>query len=84
MPGRAAPQETTDNFITRLWQPSVSCECPADQKKDIIRDQVIEKCKPQRLRVRLQREKNLTLEKIQKIARLHEAAETQARQIESG
>lgn len=76
-------QETMDNFITRLRQLIVSCEYPADQKNDIIRDQVIEKCKSQRLRVRLLRKKDLTLEKIQQMARLHEAAETQAKQIEN-
>jgi len=76
-------QETMDNFITRLRQLIVSCEYPADQKNDIIRDQVIEKCKSQRLRVRLLRETDLTLEKIQQMARLHEAAETQAKQIEN-
>lgn len=72
------PHETMDNFITRLQLFSVSFEYPPDQMNDIIKDQVIERCKSQRLKVRL-----LPREEDYMMARLHEAVETQAKQIES-
>lgn len=48
---------------------------------EMIRDQLVDKCRSQRLRRRLLREENLTLEIIKSLARAMEAADTQAQQI---
>lgn len=74
--------ETVDTFVTRLKTLSKNCEY-GDMLAEMIRDQVVDKCRSQRLRRRLLREENLTLEIIQSLARAMEAADTQAQQIEA-
>ena len=75
--------ETIDNFIIRLKKMSVSCEFPDNSANDMIRDQVIEKCKSKDLRKRLLREKELTLDKIQTIARAAELSEMHGSKMEA-
>ena len=48
----------------------------------MIRDQVVERCRSKQLRVRMLRDTALTLDKIVTMARAHEAAEEQARNID--
>ena len=74
--------ETVNSFVTQLKQLISSCGYAVEQQDDVIRDQVIEKCCSRQLRVRLLREHNLKLPRLLDMARAHEAAETQARQME--
>ena len=76
------PSETMDGYLTRLRNLIKSCEYPAAEVNFNLRDQIIEKCYSKKLRVRFLRERNLTLDNIVEMARAHEMAESQARQIE--
>ena len=76
------PSECMDAYLTRLRNLIKSCEYPAAEVSFNLRDQIIEKCYSKKLRVRFLREKNLTLDNIVEMARAHEMAESQARQIE--
>ena len=53
-----------------------------DKKDDMIRDQIIDKCKLNDLRRRFLREKDLTLEKLLDIGRSYEAADLRAKKME--
>lgn len=76
------PSESMDAYLTRLRNLIKSCEYPAAEVNFNLRDQIIEKCFSKKLRVRFLRERNLTLDNIVEMARAHEMAESQARQIE--
>ena len=76
------PSESMDVYLTRLRNLIKSCEYPQAEVNSNLRDQIIEKCFSKKLRVRFLREKNLTLENIVEMARAHEMAESQAKQIE--
>lgn len=73
--------ESVDAYVTRLKNLAKTCNFGALQN-DAIRDQVIDLCRSTKLRRRLLREKDLTLEKLQEIARASEAAEQQSAQYE--
>ena len=79
---RQSDSETVDAFITRLRQLVITCEYADAAVDDMIRDQVVERCKSSKLRVRLLRETDLKLDKIVTMARASEAAEEQARNID--
>ena len=72
--------ETVDSYITRLRTLAKNCEF-ADSN-EAIRDQIVEKCSSGRLRRRLLRETDLTLDTLIQIAKLFESSERQADQIE--
>ena len=74
------PTETVDAFVTRLKTLVKTCEY--DKETEMIRDQVIDKCNSSRLRRRLLRESDITLDKVLTIARASEASETQASLME--
>ena len=74
--------ETIDQFVIRLARQADNCEF-GENKKEHIRDQVIDKCKSNRLRRKLlEMGKTLTLDDVQRVAQSMEAAELQARRIE--
>ena len=74
--------ETIDQFVIRLAREADNCEF-GENKKEHIRDQVIDKCKSNRLRRKLlQMGKTLTLDDVQRVAQSMEAAEFQARRME--
>ena len=83
---RQAKQEesqTGDQFVTRLFQLSENCDFGTSQEEQ-IRDQLIDKCRSHDLRKKLLAVSDkLTLQKAIDIARSLEAAESQARSIES-
>ncbi len=70
--------ETVDNYVIRLKKLSVSCDFPDDTVTDQIRDQIVENCNSSELKKRFLREQELTLEKIQTIARTNELADLHA------
>ena len=73
-------KEDAASYITRLRTLAESCEY---QNVDIeIRDHFIASCESTKLRKRLLREDNLTLERLQQIARGEETASEQASEIE--
>ena len=75
--------ETADQFVTRLFQLSENCDF-GTSKEEQIRDQLIDKCRSHDLRKKLLGVSGkLTLQKARDIARSMEAAESQARSIES-
>ena len=77
--------ETTDQFVTRLFQLSENCDF-GTSKEEQIRDQLIDKCRSHDLHKKLLAASGkLTLQKARDIARsiCMEAAESQARSIES-
>lgn len=75
--------ETVDQFVIRLTRQSDNCEF-GENKKEHIRDQVIDKCRSNKLRRKLlEMGKTLTLDDIQRVARSMEASEMQARRMES-
>ena len=76
-----AQGESTDNFVHRLKKLAASCEF-GDNREDFIRDQVIDKCSSNALRRRLLQEKDLTLSRLQDIARVMETADYQAERME--
>ena len=73
--------ETIEQYAIRLKHQVKFCEY--DNPDDMIRDQIIEQCLSTRLRRRLLREPDLTLEKTMAIGRSFEASERQASQIEA-
>lgn len=75
--------ETVDQFVIRLTRQSDNCEF-GENKKEHIRDQVIDKCRSNKLRRKLlEMGKTLTLDDVQRVARSMEASEMQARRMES-
>lgn len=80
---RQIDNETTDQFVTRLKQLTKTCEF-GSEGDNMIRDQLVESCKSHRLRHKLLRERDLTLQKAQDIARAEEAADMHARKMEKG
>ena len=76
--------ETADQFVTRLFQLAETCDF-GTTKEEQIRDQLIDKCRSHDLRKKLLAVTSgkLTLQKARDIARSMEAAESQARLIES-
>ena len=73
-------EETVDQFVCRLRQRSASCDF-ADVD-EAIRDQLIEKCRDQRLRRKfLERSGDGKLKDLQDIARAYEAVEAQMRSM---
>ncbi|XP_056009340.1 uncharacterized protein LOC130051434 [Ostrea edulis] len=80
---KQSQNETIDQFVTRLRQKAEFCGY-GTKTDESIRDQVIEKCSSSVLRRKLlERGKDLTLEKLQTIARALEASETQAFTMEN-
>ncbi len=75
------PSETMDAYVTRLKRLVKTCDY-GTLSAEMIRDQVLEKCHSTRLRRRLLREEDLTLDVILRIARALEASDRQAKQIE--
>ena len=62
---KQSPNETIDQFITRLRQKSDFCDY-GENTDENIRDQVIEKCTSSHLRRKLlEKGKNLTLQQLQ-------------------
>ena len=75
--------ETVDQFVTRLFQLAENCDF-SDKKSEHIRDQLIDKCRSHNLRKKLlEAGGGLTLRRAQELARAMEAAERQAKSIES-
>ncbi|XP_071176414.1 uncharacterized protein [Mytilus edulis] len=73
--------ETIDQYITRLKQQVVLCDHPDPDAQ--VRDQVIEKCRSNRLRTRLlEKGPGLTLDDVRTIARTLEMAEKHSREME--
>ncbi|CAG2218703.1 unnamed protein product [Mytilus edulis] len=73
--------ESIDNYVTRLKNLAKTCDFGI-MLNDAIRDQVVDMCYSTKLRRRLLREKDLTLEKVQDIARASEAADQHSAQFE--
>ena len=71
--------ETVDQFIARLRKQAQNCNFH-DPNVD-IRDQVIDKCRSSVLRRKLLGKENLTLTKVQEVARAMEAVDLQAKQM---
>ncbi|XP_053384619.1 uncharacterized protein K02A2.6-like [Mercenaria mercenaria] len=74
--------ETIDNFIIRLKKLAVTCDYPDGSANDMIRDQVVEKCRSTELKKKFLRETDLTLDKIQSISRALELADLHATKME--
>ncbi|CAG2201497.1 unnamed protein product [Mytilus edulis] len=74
------PQETIEQFITRLRQKAIYCNF-ANVDEGIC-DQVIDKCSSKRLRRKLLERHNVTLQQLRETAQAMEAAEKQATSIE--
>ena len=75
--------ETADQFVTRLFQLSENCDF-GTSKEEQIRDHLIDKRRSHDLRKKLLAVSGkLTLQKARDITRSMEAAESQARSIES-
>ncbi|CAG2236573.1 unnamed protein product [Mytilus edulis] len=70
------PQETIDQFITRLRQKAIYCNF--GNVDEAICDQVIDKCSSKRLRRKLLERHNVTLQQLRETAQAMEAAEKQA------
>ena len=71
--------ETVDQFIARLRKQAQNCNFN-DPDVD-IRDQVIDKCRSSVLRRKLLGKENLTLTKVQDVARAMEAVDLEAKQM---
>ena len=78
------PNETVDQFVTRLRQKAQTCEFGDNTAvEEQIRDQVISKCSSHNLRLKLlQKGGTLTLANLRDVARAMEQSERQARAIE--
>ena len=75
--------ETVDQFVTRLFQLAENCDF-GDKKSEHIHDQLIDKCRSHNLRKKLlEAGGKLTLGRAQELARAMEAAERQAKSVES-
>lgn len=79
--GAQEPGESVESLITRLRTLAKSCQF--ENVDDVIRDQLVEKCLSGKLRRRLLREPELTLEKSIQIAKLFQASDRQASQMET-
>lgn len=73
--------ETVEQFSTRLKHLALTCEF-GDMKEDLIRDQIIDKCKSHELRRKFLLVEDLKLPKLLDIARAYEGAHAQAAKIE--
>ena len=78
---RQTEQESVDQFCTRLRQLAITCDFAAEVE-NMIRDQVVESCNSHSLRRKLLRERELTLQRAQDIARADEAADRHATKME--
>ena len=78
---RQQPQETLDQFATRLRQLASSCEFTSVDKE--IKSQIILSCSSSRLRRRALREPTITMKGLLDLGRAMELSETQASGIES-
>ena len=78
---RQQPQETLDQFATRLRQLASSCEFASFDTE--IKSQIILSCSSSRLRRRALREPTITLKAFLDLGRAMELSETQASGIES-
>lgn len=76
--------ESVDQFICRLRQKASLCEF--DDVDIAIRDQLIEKCKNSSIRRKFLQQSgdDITLKKLQDLARAHESVEQQLREMERG
>ncbi len=72
--------ETVDQFITKLRLQAEHCVF-GDAKDDQIRDQVIDKCRSNVLRRKLLEQSDLTLDRVQEVARALEAVDLQSKQM---
>ncbi|MES9903104.1 MAG: hypothetical protein ABW168_10515 [Sedimenticola sp.] len=72
-------EETIDNYIVRLSKLAISCEFP--DKNDMVRDQVVNTCKSSHLRRKFLEQPELTLDKVQSIARTFDLSETHVRRM---
>ncbi|CAH3025414.1 unnamed protein product, partial [Porites evermanni] len=71
--------ETVDQFIARLREQAQNCNF---NNTDVdIRDQVIDKCRSSALRRKLLGKENLTLTKVQEVARAMEAVDLKAKRM---
>ena len=73
--------ETVAQFATRLRQLTQACDYPAAQLTSYIRDQIVDGCVSESLRVKLLAEPNLTLDRTLEIAQAREASESQAQSL---
>ena len=73
-------EETVTQYATRLSTLSKTCEF--HDNKDEIVDQIIEKCKSKKLRKRLLKEHELTLDKLLEIAMIMETTDRQSGQYD--
>ncbi|XP_033111381.1 uncharacterized protein LOC117112417 [Anneissia japonica] len=77
--------ETINQFINRLRQQATRCDFDADQIDELIRDHVIEKCKSNKLRIKLLEKGNtLKLANLKTIASTFEMSEQQAKEMSEG
>lgn len=74
--------ENMDNYIIRLKKMAISCEYEQDPADDMIRDQIVDSCHSNELRKKFLKEKNLTLAKIQDIARASDLADLHCNKME--
>ena len=73
--------ESTGQYVSQPWQLATTCEFHDTQ--DEIVDQVIDRCNSKKLRKRLLKERDLTLDKLLEIALVIEAADHQSVKYES-
>lgn len=79
---RQEENETVDQYIVRLRQKGVLCSFTDLDEQ--IRDQVIEKCRSHKLRVKLlEKGETLTLDQLRMIAKTMESVNEQAKQMEN-
>ncbi len=72
-----APEETVDQFVCRLRQRAATCVFDG-REDEYIRDQLIDKCKSQKLRRKfLEKDGNTSLNNLLVIAWAHEAVKAQ-------
>ena len=77
---RQNPNESVDQFVTRLCQKAETCSF--ENLEERLIEEVIEHCSSERLRLKfLKAGKTLTLQTLQEMARVDEAAEMQASAI---
>jgi hypothetical protein len=72
------PNESIDQYITALRDLIRTCDYNA-MENELLRDQIVEKCKNNNLRVKLLGQDNLTLDKALQMARTHETAHSEAK-----
>ena len=69
--------DSCENFTMKLRTQAKRCDF-GDKLEDMIKDQFMEKCKPQNLRTRLLRDTPEKLKQLISVARAHEEADRQA------